>query len=94
MEINLKWVNDAPNSLPLDRIEDSLRFALDAFADPRKLKPERLVVRLTTDKIPSVVNGIGYNEKNVPIFMVSWSFQGPAPLTSCRYYDSPPQPES
>jgi len=94
MEIYFVWENSPPDSAPSERIEESLRFVLNAFADPRKLEPEKLIVRLTTDKTLISVDGIGYDQNGVPIFMVVWSFSGPQPLYSCRYCDEPQQPES
>jgi hypothetical protein len=86
MNISFVWENDAPpHAPPKEHIEGSFLSALE-IANTRNLDPAQLVMRLTTDKSQTAVDGIGYNEDATPLFICSCSLAGPVASYYCYYY--------
>jgi hypothetical protein len=84
MNISFVWENDAPlEAPPKDHIEGGFLKAIE-LANSRNLNPEKLNVRLTTDKTQTAIDGIGYDQNAKPLFIFSCNLGGPSYY--CYYY--------
>ncbi len=86
MNVSFSWETDAPSEAPSkEHIQDSLLMALE-IANTRNLDPTKLIVRLTTDKTQTAVDGVGYDQNAKPLFICSCSLAGPTASYYCYYY--------
>ena len=85
MNISFVWENAPPSSQSEAHIQSGLLMALEV-ANSRNLDPEKLIVRLTTDKTETAIDGIGYDQDAKPLFILSCSLAGPSTSYYCYYY--------